>query len=419
VPARRESWLNRDVGAWQERNFRLLFVGQTASALGNTLVPVALAFAVLDLTGSAADLGLVLGAEAAALVVFVLIGGVIADRFPRRTLMVAADSVRGAAQLTLGVLLVAGHPSLVTVIVLAVLMGIATALFTPASSGLIPSLVKPEFLHQANGLQQTAAAAAGIGGPALAGILVVSVGPGWAIIGDAATFFISIVLLAQLRLISVPRPARQHWVRDLRDGWTDFWNRRWFRTVVIGASAFNFLYSAYTVLGPVTTNDHYGGAGAWAIASTASAVGGVCAGLVAVKLNPRHPLRVALPLIAFVSLAPFALAALLPVIVVAIAAAVGGASLVLFEALWQTTVQRNIPEAKLSRAVSYDYFGSLIAYPVGLAVAGPLASAVGSQIVLLWVGLLLVILVLAMLFVPSVRNLRREDPSNARNPEAR
>jgi MFS family permease len=105
VPARRESWLNRDVGAWQERNFRLLFVGQTASALGNTLVPVALAFAVLDLTGSAADLGLVLGAEAAALVVFVLIGGVIADRFPRRTLMVAADSVRGAAQLTLGVLL--------------------------------------------------------------------------------------------------------------------------------------------------------------------------------------------------------------------------------------------------------------------------------------------------------------------------
>lgn len=394
------------MGALRERNFRLLFIGQTASSLGNTLVPVALAFGVLGLTHSAADLGYVLGAEAAATVIFVLAGGVIADRFPRRTVMVLADAVRGCAQLVLGILLIIGGAPLLAVLALAVVVGIAEAMFTPASTGLVPSLVKPEQLQQANGLQQTSNAAAGIAGPAVAGILVVTVGPGWAIIGDAATFFVSVVLLAQLQLVNVPRLERQHWLHELRAGWTDFWNRRWFRTVVIGASVFLFVYSAYTVLGPVTSEQSYGGAGAWAIISTSAAVGAVIAGLVATRFAPRHPLRFAVPFIALSSLAPFALAFLLPVPIVAIAAAAGGASLVFFDTLWQTAVQKNVPEHLLSRASSYDYFGSLIAYPLGLAVAGPLASAFGAQVILFCVGGLLLCLAPTLLMAPSVRNLK-------------
>lgn len=346
-----------------------------------------------------------LGAESGALVVFVLAGGVIADRFPRRMVMVIADSLRCLAQAALGVVLIVGHVPLIVLIALAVAGGIGAALFTPASTGLTPSLVTPEHLQQANGLQQTASAAAGIAGPAIAGILVVSVGPGWAIVGDAATFLVSVVLLAQLRLENIPRSERQHWLHELRAGWHDFWNRRWFRTIVIGASVFLFFYSGYTVLGPVLSEERYGGAGAWAIISTSSAVGAVVAGLVAARIRPRHPLRTAVPLIAFSCLAPFALAFLLPVPLAAVAAAAGGAALVFFDTLWQTAVQRHVPEHLLSRASSYDYFGSLLAYPLGLTVAGPLATVFGAQTVLLTVGVLLLLLSPALLLAPSVRNL--------------
>ena len=137
------------VGALRERNFRLLFIGQSVSALGNALVPVALAFAVLDLTHSPADLGYVLGAEAAAQVVFLLAGGVIADRFSRRALMLGADSVRGAAEVALGALLITGHPSVWLIGVLGAVQGMAGALFTPASTGLTPAVVSDANLQQA------------------------------------------------------------------------------------------------------------------------------------------------------------------------------------------------------------------------------------------------------------------------------
>jgi MFS family permease len=396
------------MGAWGERNFRLLFVGQTVSALGNTLVPVALSFGILDLTGSATDLGLVLGAEVFTLVIFILIGGVIADRIPRRTLMVSADLLRGVAQLAVGVLLIVGHIPLLVFVLLAAVVGIGAALFTPASGGLTQALVKPANLQQAIGLQQTSSAAAGVFGPAVAGILVLTVGPGWAIIGDSATFFVSVVLLAQLQLVAVPRPEPQHFLRDLHDGWKDFWGRRWFRTVVISASVFNFLFAAYSVLGPVTSQNHYGGAGAWAVIATSAGLGAVVAGLISTRIKPRYPLRVACLVSACMGLPALALAALLPVPVVAVAAALGGGSMIVFETLWQTSVQRHVPEQILSRASSYDYFGSLIAYPIGLAIAGPLAALFGAPILLACIGGLLIVVLVGTLVFPSVRGLRSD-----------
>jgi MFS family permease len=404
--------LTSPVGALRERNFRLLFVGQTASALGNTLVPVALSFGILDLTGSATDLGFVLGAEVLTLVVFILVGGVIADRIPRRTLMVSADLLRGSAQLAVGILFLVGHAPLVAFIALNALIGVGAALFQPASSGLTPALVKPEDLQQAIGLQQTSSAGAGVVGPAVAGILVVTVGPGWAIIGDAATFFVSVILLAQLSLVAIPRPERQHFLRDLHYGWKDFWGRKWFRTVVISASLFNCLYSAYVVLGPVASREHYGGAGAWAIIATSSGVGAVLGGLIATRIKPTHPLRVANLVCACMGFAPIALASELSVPVIAVAAALGGASIIIFETLWQTSVQRNVPEKVLSRASSYDWFGSLIASPIGLAVAGPLSTAFGLSPILYFIGGLLVVVFAVTLAFPSVRDLRADaDPA--------
>jgi MFS family permease len=399
------------VGAWRERNFRLLLIGRTVSSFGNTLVPVALSFAVLDLTGSASDLGYVLGAEATALVVFMLIGGVIADRLSRRALMVGADAVRGCAQLALGLLLVTGHPSVPTLAGLGAVVGMAAAVYMPASTGLLPALVKPEDLRQANVLQQTSAAAAGVAGPAVAGVFVVTVGPGWAIIADAGTFFVSVGTLALVQFSHVPRGKGRNWFRDLHDGWQDFWARAWFRDVVLGFSACNLLYAIYTVLGPVMSRHYYGGAAAWATIATAAAVGSVLAGLAATRLQPRHPLRLALSVAALGCLAPLAFAALLPLPVLAAAGAFGGGGLLVFESLWQTSVQRHVPEQMLSRADSYDWFGSLVAYPVGLAVAGPLAAAAGPRPALLAIGVLLVVVTAVLLALPSVRRLADTPPA--------
>ena len=399
------------MGAWRERNFRLLFIGQTTSSLGNTLIPVALSFGVLDLTGSASDLGLVLGTESAALVIFVLIGGVIADRVPRRGLMLFADALRGCAQLAIGLLFLIGHTSIVPIIVLGGVVGIGEALFTPAATGLLPALVKSEHLQQANGLQQTANAAAGVAGPAVAGILVVTVGPGWAIIGDSATFFINVALLATLSFTNVTRAPGAGLIAQLREGWTDFWTRKWFRTIVFGASAFNFLYAGYVVLGPLMSKLHYGGAGAWATIATVGAIGSTIAGVASLRLRPRHPLLVGTLFLAPACLAPLALAALLPLWAVALASALVGASLILFNTLWQTSVQRHIPEHLISRASSYDYFGSLIAFPIGLAVAGPLAARFGPQVILLCIGVLVLVVVVTAILVPSVRNLTDAPPA--------
>jgi hypothetical protein len=401
------------MGAWRERNFRLLFIGQTASALGNTLVPVALSFGVLDLTGSAADLGFVLGAESAAMVIFILLGGVIADRLPRRGLMLFADGLRGCAQLAIGVLFIIGHGSIIPIIALSGVVGIGAALFNPAATGLTPALVKPEHLQQANALQQTSNSIAGIAGPAVAGVLVVSVGPGWALVGDAATFFVSVVLLAALRFTEIARDTAPSLMHQLREGWTDFWSRDWFRTIVFAASAFNLLFAGYVVLGPVMSRLHYGGAGAWAIVATSSAVGATIAGLVALKIRPRHPLLVGTLMLAPACLAPLAFAALLPLWAIAIASAFVGSALMLFNTLWNTSVQRHIPEHLISRASSYDYFGSLVAFPIGLAVAGPLAAAVGPQPVLLGIGILVLVVVGVALLVPSVRNQTDDPPKVA------
>ncbi|MGH3158423.1 MAG: MFS transporter [Streptosporangiaceae bacterium] len=394
------------MGAWQERNFRLLFIGQTVSSLGNTLVPVALAFGILDLTGSASDFGYVLGAGALAQVLFMLAGGVIADRVSRRALMMAADAARCAAQLVLGVLLLAGHPAVATLAGLNAVVGIAGALFQPASSGLLPALVRPEHLQQANALQQTSSAGAGIAGPAVAGLLVVTVGPGWGIIANAVTFAVSVILLAQLRLARVLRPERSRWIRDLREGWQDFWARRWFRSVVLTFSAINLIYAAYQVLGPVASKRYYHGAGSWAIIATAAAAGSVLAGLPAIRLRPRYPLRVAVLSGLMIGLPALAFAASLPLPVIAVAAALDGAGLVVCESLWQTSVQRHIPDELLSRASSYDYVGSFAAVPAGLAVAGPVMGVLGLRPELLAVGGLSVLLTAGMLLLPSVRDLR-------------
>ncbi len=399
--------------ALRERNFRLLFIGQATSALGDRFVPVALVFAILRLSHSAADLGYVLGAQALTQVTFLLIGGVIADRFSRRHLMMGADVFRGTCELILGASLIAAHPPVVLVGVFGAAQGLGGAVFAPAASGLTANVVPKENLQQANALIQTATAVAAVTGPAIAGVCVLTVGAGWAILADGVTFLVNVVALSFINA-EIPKRARtSSMLGDLKAGWTEFSARKWFRTTVFGAALFNLLYGAYAVIGPVASVRLYSGATMWATASSAAGFGAIAGGIAVTTAGSRREWRLArgVLLIGLYALAPLLMAAHLAIPAIAVAAALGGAGMTAFGAIWNTIVQREVPEQLLSRVISFDYFGSLVALPTGLAISGVLITVVGVR-PLLWVVAGVQVLTIATLALsPSVRAVGRPGAS--------
>jgi MFS family permease len=389
--------------ALEERPFRLLFLGQSVSQLGDGMVGVALAFAVLDLTGSATDLGIVLAARTVPLVVFLLVGGVWADRLPRRGLMVTTDVIRLAAPGLMAALLIAGGAQVWSIAVLAAVAGGASAFFQPAIAGIMPAVVSAERLQQANALRAISEAVGRIAGPALAGVLVVAVGPGWALAVDAATFGVSAVFLAMIAMPPHVRVAQQSFVNDLREGWDDFRSRAWLWTTVLSASVGNLLFAAYFVLGPLLADRQLGGAGAWALIASGFGAGLVIGGLVLLRLDPARPMLVATAGVAFYTLPLAFLAVPTAAVVTALGGLLAGAGLAVANNLWETTTQRHVPPAKLSRVSSYDWFGSLAMQPIGMLIWGPIAEEIGVGTAL-WVAFALQLATILALF--AVREIR-------------
>jgi len=401
---RLEKWL----GALHERNFRLYFLGQLTSAVGTGMTPVALAFAVLALPhGSASDVGAVLAAETVPLVVFLLVGGVAGDRLGRRRVMLGADVLRAAAQTALGSWILFGHPPLWGFLVLSALVGTGTAFFVPALTGLIPQIVSPERLRQANALNGLSFSIGGIVGPAVAGVVVATASPGWAILADALSYAVSVASLAALRMGPAVPSAPESFLAQLRTGWSEFWGRTWLWSIVVGASMFNLMTMApYFVLGAVVAKQSLGGAAAWGTILGAQGAGAVLGGITMLRLHVKRPLVVgALSLLVW----PFpmlALAYVAPVPVIAAGAFLGGASFAVFDTQWQTTMQREVPREVLSRVSAYDWFGSLVFLPLGYAIAGPVASVLGMRAVFVAGSAYMCVSVAAALFIPSVRNMR-------------
>jgi predicted MFS family arabinose efflux permease len=400
--------------ALREREFRLLFTAHAISAVGDFLVPVALAFAVLDLTGSASDLGFVLTARLVPLVLFMLAGGVWADRLPRQRLMIASHLVRLVSQGGLGLLLVAGHARIWELVALQAVHGTATAFFRPASSGIVPQTVRPERLHQANGLMWGAIGVAGFAGPAIAGVVLATAGAGWAILGDATTFALGAYLLARLRLPPLERAPRERFLHELAVGWREVVSRRWLWTSIVSFAVFQLaVIAAFSVLGPVVAKRSLGGASAWATLAAAFGIGSIVGNFCALHLRPRRPLRFAfaLTLLCFPSL--FLLAVAAPVPLIAATELASGLAIGLSGAMWETTLQEHVPEAALSRVSAYDWMGSMVLRPAGLAAVGPIASVVGVKAALVGAGLMGVVSNLVLLGIREVRTLERGGPATA------
>jgi MFS family permease len=387
------------------RDFRLVFGAFAVSVLGDRMVTIALAFAVLELGGSASDVGIVLAARTLPIVATLLIGGVVADRVARQRVMVAADLARLASQGLLGVLLITGEPPIWTLAVLSGLTGMATGFFNPASTGLLPAVVAPEQLQEANGLRATAMSGGEIVGPAVAGVLVATVGPGWALAIDGVTFGVSAAFLARLSLPKRLAREASSFVHDLRAGWVEFRSRSWVWSIVAAASLGNMLWASFSVLGPVVADRDLGGAAAWGIVMGAMGVGALVGSVIAIRVRPHRPLVLSLFCVGLFAIPPALLAAGAPVALLAVGTFLAGVGMMLGISLYESTFQRRIPADVLSRVSSYDWFGSLALQPVGLAIWGPIAAAIGIEEALWLAAALLLASIMAPLAIREVRTM--------------
>jgi MFS family permease len=396
--------VRESLGALREREFRLLFTGQLISLLGDSFTSVALAFAVLAI-GSPTALGIVGAAKAVPLVAFLLVGGVFADRLPRRAVMLTADVVRMGCQAGTATLVLTHTARVWEIAVIQAVSGTATAFFNPASTGLTPMTVSEERLQQANALRGISMSASGLVGLTLGGLVVAAAGPGWALAVDAASFAASALFLFQLRLPTHVKLEPQSFLGDLADGWREFVSRTWVWTIVVAASIGNMLTSFFAVLGAVVSKQSLGGPLAWTVILAGFSVGSLLGGVVALRVHVRRPLFFGSALVSLLGL-PLALLALrAPAVVVAAGAVVGGAGNMVFNSLWETALQRHVPARALSRVSAYDWFGSMLFQPIGLAIAGPVAAGLGVSTAL-WIAAIGVTATSVMcIATPSVRAL--------------
>ena len=253
-------------GALKERQFRLLWLGQATSTLGDGLVPVALSFAVIGtLDRSATALGVVLAAQSLPLVLFLLVGGVWADRLPRQMVMLVSDVIRCAVQATLAILLLSGAAQLWHLAVLVAIYGTAQAFFQPAATGVVPATISAPRLQQANALLGLSRGMAFIVGPAIAGVIAATTNPGIVFAVDAVTFAVSATALAFLRLSRARRGGeRKSFITDLKGGWHELIAHTWLWVIVVWASTFLCIVVApWITLGPVVAKESLGGAASW------------------------------------------------------------------------------------------------------------------------------------------------------------
>jgi MFS family permease len=394
---------------WRETDFRWLFLSQTISTTGDRIVLVALALLVTERTGSTTDLGIVIAAQTAALVTFLLIGGVWADRLPRHRIMVSTDLVRAALHTLLAILIFADALAIWQLVAIEVCFGAAEAFFRPAYSGLVPQTVPEELIQEANaanGLTQTLAEFAG---PALATVLVLTLGTGAAFAVDAATFLVSAALLALVRPRPRGEPAPRTSLRlELRQGWCEVRSRAWvWVTIAVFSLNLVLCYAPYVVLGPSVAGGHYGNPASWGWIVASVGAGTVAGALIALRWRPRRPLVVGILLCMPFGQVLLALALGAPLAVVIPGAVAAGIGLALFSVWWETALAQRIPPAALSRVASYDWMGSLGLLPLGYVLIGVLADHLGASEVMGVAGVLGAVTLLLALTPRETRALMR------------
>jgi MFS family permease len=400
-----------------EPQFRLLFLSQVLSVLGDRVTSVVLPFAVLLVGGDVKDVALVSAAQFLPFAVLALPAGVWADRWDRKRILVVSDTVRLVCQLTVGLTLLSGHASVTLLALAAAVYGAADAFFAPAFTGLLPSTVSPLNLQQANALRGLTFSIGAVAGPVLGGLLVAFVGgPGGALLFDAATFLVSVALLLPLRPRLVadamreedPAATTEHFLTSLREGWSAVRDRRWVGAFLTGMAVYHVIVlPAVFVLGPVLADDVLDGARSWAVISAAFGAGCVVGDLIFLRWRPRFALRVSSLLMVGASCQAAIIGSGLGTWGIAALEGVAGICVTGFFTLWETSLQEHVPQRVLSRVSSYDYLVSAGLIPFGNVAAGLASAAFGMQAALFTMSALAVVVSLTIASVPAVRNLPR------------
>lgn len=399
-----------------EPKFRLLFLGQLMSVIGDRVMLVVLPFAVLSAGGGTADVGLVAAAQTVPFLVLALAGGVIADRGDRKRVMISSDAVRLAVQATAGVLLLTDTAQIWHLAALAVVYGSADAFFAPALSGLLPqTLSHPSQLQHANALRSLTMSVGSVAGPALAGLLLALTEPGVPLLVDAITFAISILCLARLTphataLVAAENEAQPEggFLEDLRHGWRAVTSRDWIVWGLVGFFVYTVvvLPSVY-VLGPVLAADELGGAKAWAAITVSFGVGTILGDLVLLRWRPAHAMRTSVLMLAVASTQAVIFGSGLPLGVICALECCAAVGTTMTWGLWETSLSEHVPTDELSRVSSYDYLVTGGLSPVGTLLAAPVAAALGIHTALALMTVVGVSASLALLTVRSVWTLER------------
>ncbi|MFD7232860.1 MFS transporter [Streptomyces sp. NPDC059881] len=394
---------------WAGRNYSLLTASAIVTNLGTHGALIAAAFAVLESGGDGGDVGLVAAARTLPLVLFLLIGGAIADRLPRHRVMVAANALNCVSQAAFAVLVLAGEPQLWQMMLLTALCGTGQAFFNPAAEGMLMSSVTGEQASKAFALFRMAMHGAGIGGAALGGAMIAAVGPGWVLAIDAAAFAVAGALRAFLDVGHIPaRKPGGGLLADLRDGWQEVIGRPWLWSIVAQFSVVVAVVGAAdAVYGPLVAEESLGGARPWGLALAAFGAGTLGGALLMMRWKPRRMLLAGTLCVFPLALPSAALAVPVSIGALMVVMFVSGVAIEVFGVAWMTTLHQEIPEEKLSRVSAYDWFGSTAMLPLSTALAGPAESVFGRQTALWGCAALIVVVTALVLLVPDVRNLTR------------
>lgn len=408
--------LNSKAGVLRERNFRRFYIGYSTSMLGTAMSPIAIAWAVLASGGGAADLGYVMTANVVPQILLMAVAGAIADRFGRRRVMLSADVLRCLGRAALATALLTGHPPLWLFITLALFSGTGDAFFTPAFGALTVEIAPKDQLGNANAMYGLANSVARIGGPALSGIVVAFAGAATVVALDAASFAVSAIALASLRLDTWEAgTGRSSLLGDMADGWTDFRSRTWLWTVTVQFAFFNLItWSPWMILGPVAGHDYLGGSGVWGAIMAAQGAGAVVGSLASLGRRPRRPMVISTIGTICYALPDIPMALHATALWVAPAAFMCGLGSVVSGTMFSTAMQQQVPRDRLARVNALTAFPAYGIGVAGYALDGPLSSVVGAT-ALFGVGAVYGVLSsLVVLATPAIRAVRwRDEPPRA------
>jgi len=386
--------------------FRHLFFARLLTVLGNGIAPIALAFAVLDIGGTATELGIVVAARSLFNVAFLLVGGVLADRYSRSRVLVLSSLVAACSQGVVAWLVLDGSATVMLLAILGTINGAAAGIALPASSALVPQTVPAHNLREANAFIQLGIYSGTVVGASLGGILTSAVGPGWGLAIDALGFAASSPLYLAIRMGAIQAAAGQsNILQDLRDGWKEFISRAWVWGIVVQFTIINAAFSGVVmVLGPIIADASFGRA-RWGMIVAAQSVGLIVGSFLALRWRPRRDLFIGVILVAICAVPIYLLSQSVSTPWLLAAFFLAGVSFGLFGVAWAQSLQTHIPPEKLARVYAYDAMGSFIAIPVGELAAGPLATHFGSSNVLIASSIAVIIACAGASFIPAIRRL--------------